>query len=151
METSQLRTFVESTLEYFEKITGVKAVAGVPRTLEDTDDFLSEITGAIGIAGDLQGAIYITGKEAFFSDLLAAFNPKAERSRDNILDAAGELANTVAGNGQRSFGSSMRISVPMIITGKNPQIRMREPRFVIPIDWQGHSFALVVGMNDERR
>ena len=146
METEDLKIFVETTIDYFEKVTGHGAQAGVPRIVEDDGGFLREITGAIGIAGEIQGAIYVTGDEVFFRDLLLAFNPNADTGRENVLDAAGELANTIAGNGQKAFGSGLRISVPMIFTGTNPQIRMREPRFLIPIEWRGHRFSLVVGV-----
>ncbi|MCB1318660.1 MAG: chemotaxis protein CheX [Leptospiraceae bacterium] len=148
MEANQLRIFIESTIDYFQKVTGIKAEAGLPRTVEESDNFLSDITGAIGIAGDVQGAIYLTGTRDFFAGLLASFNPESERSDENILDAAGELANTIAGNGQKVFGNGLRISVPMIITGNGPQLRMREPRYLIPIQWNEHRFSLVIGIND---
>lgn len=147
METKELRTFTENTIAYFQKITGQEARAGVPRILkEEEEEILLSITGAIGIAGEIQGAIYLTGEEPLFRDLLARFNPEAAATRENILDAAGELANTIAGNAQTVFGSGFRISVPMIITGKEQRIRMKEPRFLIPIEWESHKFFLVIGL-----
>ena len=148
MEASNLKVFIQNTLDYFKKVTEREATAGVPRTLNDEEEILLGITGAIGIAGDLQGAVYITGQEEFYRDILIAFNPGAEATRENILDVAGELANTIAGNAQEVFGAGFRISVPMIISGESQRIRMKEPRFLIPVAWSGHDFYMVIGIND---
>jgi chemotaxis protein CheX len=149
MKIEDLKIFIKSTIDYFYKISGNEASAGVPRLLESDDQFLSEITSAIGIVGENHGAIYVTGPENFFRDVLLAFNPDAEANYDNILDAAGELANTIAGNAQQVFGQSLKISVPLIIKGEKPELHMREPRFIIPLRWKDHQFSLVIGINQK--
>jgi chemotaxis protein CheX len=65
-----------------------------------------------------------------------------------ILDLIEELANTISGNAQKAFGENFVISVPMVITGNDTNIRLplEVPAFVIPFDWKGQKAFLVVGL-----
>ena len=148
MHDKELQAFVEGTVQYFKKITKETVTVGVPSVLkEDEDKFLS-ITAAIGVAGLVRGAICITAEKGFFSDLMSLTNPQVEQSDRNIIDLAGEVANTIAGNAQKAFGPDFRISVPLVITShdNSSQIAIASPRYIIPIMWQEHKIYMIIGL-----
>jgi chemotaxis protein CheX len=61
---------------------------------------------------------------------------------------AGEVANIIAGNARKDFGSSFMISVPIIVKGTPEDIlhRLRPPVFIIPILWRDYSAILGIGI-----
>ncbi len=64
----------------------------------------------------------------------------------NLEDLAGEVANTIAGNARKFFGSEFLISVPVVVWGRPEKISF--PRqlktFVIPILWRGFRSYLLI-------
>ena len=65
-----------------------------------------------------------------------------------IIDMAGELSNTIAGNARESFGSRFMISVPIVIKGAAEDIfvQVAPPVYVIPVTWKSHSCYLAIGL-----
>ena len=61
-------------------------------------------------------------------------------------DLVGEVANTIAGNARKHFGSEFLISVPTVLFGRPDNIIF--PRhlknFVIPITWRSHRSYLII-------
>jgi chemotaxis protein CheX len=61
----------------------------------------------------------------------------------NLLDAVGEIANTLAGNARKEFGAGLTISVPVKLHGSQGiQARVRQRPYVITFRWN-HQPALV--------
>lgn len=69
-----------------------------------------------------------------------------QTSDEFLLDAVGEIANTLAGNARRHFGSRLDISVPTTkLGGITPGVdHMRDRQFVITIDWKHFTAVLIV-------
>jgi len=73
---------------------------------------------------------------------------------DIFMDAAGEIANTIAGNARKHFGEKMEISVPTTLKGAGLEELgrsgalqiLRERPMVINIQWQTLAAALVVDL-----
>jgi chemotaxis protein CheX len=67
-------------------------------------------------------------------------------SEANLLDAVGEIANTIAGNVRRHFGGGLEISVPVRLAGQAEGIKaaVRARPFVIALGWRGHEAMVVV-------
>jgi chemotaxis protein CheX len=153
MDQEQLKVFIENTIRYFNKITGIPIEVGVPHLKEEDKSILLNYTGAIGISGKMKGAIYITAEKGFLSDLVARIMGIAEVSGKQMSSMAGELANTIAGNAQQAFGSDFLISIPMIITSENADsgssLALQIPTFVIPLRWNGHQALLAIGLKAE--
>jgi chemotaxis protein CheX len=66
----------------------------------------------------------------------------------NLLDAVGEVANTVSGNARRHFGSGLDISVPIAIKGTTAHIKsaVRARPFAILLTWKKHEAVVVVDL-----
>lgn len=150
MEQEQLQIFIESVIDYFSKITKTSVETGVPYLKDETKSVLLAYTGVIGISGKMQGAIYITADEDFLFELMKQLMPNAEKSSKRMSDMAGELANTIAGNAQKSLGREFNISIPIVLTSQGESdsgsLELKAPTFVIPLKWQNHEANLVVGI-----
>ncbi len=150
MEQQQLQIFIESIMEYFQKITGVGIETGVPYLKEEDSSVLLGYTGVIGISGKMRGAVYITAEGDFLSELLNTIMPGMERSESRIAGMAGELANTIAGNAQKVLGKEFLISIPIMLTSASGdasnKLELKAPTFVIPLKWKNHQAFLVVGL-----
>lgn len=150
MEQEQLQIFIKSIIDYFNKITGIPIEPGVPYLKDSLTNVILEYTGVIGISGKMQGAIYITADEQFIYELILNIMPGSEKSEEKISSMAGELANTIAGNAQKTLGKEFHISIPMVLTNKSNShsnsFELRAPTFVVPLKWKEYPAYLVVGL-----
>jgi len=68
---------------------------------------------------------------------------ETDLSEGNLLDAVGEIANTLGGNARKSLGSALDISVPMKLHGSSGvRARVRKHPYVITLRWN-HQPAMV--------
>lgn len=142
----EIKVFVDAVTHYFRLLTGETAIvrasylsAGSARL--PTLDY----TGLITVSGEYRGAVYFTAGQAMVRQLLAATH-EPDHSDENLLDAVGEVANTLAGNARKRLGDAMDISVPVTFRGAvdRLQVPVRARPFVIDIEWKRHTAAVVV-------
>ena len=147
MSEQELRCFIDVVVRYFSDVTGEPCEMGIP-FVKDGAQIVSDYTGLIGISGSRKGAVYITSPKKMLSDIASIILDEESPSEEYIVDMAGEIANTVAGNVRESFGSSFMISVPIVIKGAPEDLvfRLAPPVFVIPLLWRGMHSHLVVGL-----
>ena len=145
MNETDLHFFIESTINYFEEVTGERAVTGIPH-LKGKDPLILEYTGIIGISGKRKGCVYITTTQAMLESLAHSILGIEDAAVETVKDLAGELANTISGNVREAYGSSFMISVPVVVEGQAKDIRLPEnvQAFVIPLTWRGFKSFLVV-------
>lgn len=148
MKEEEIQVFIRGTINYFEKVTDIKAELGIPYT-KGTDQIILDYSGHIGISGNRKGGLYITCPRAMLEDVTKKILLTDDVDDQSVFDMIGEIANTIAGNARTSFGSEFNISVPTIFKGKpdNFRIVLRTPVVVLPIDWKGHHAFLVVGID----
>ncbi len=145
MNETDLHFFIDSTVDYFEEVTGEKAVTGIPY-LKAKEPVILEYSGIIGISGKRKGCVYVTTTQAMLEALAHIILGIQDAATETVKDLAGELANTISGNVREAYGSSFMISVPVVIEGRAKDIRLPEDvqSFVIPITWKDFKFYLVV-------
>ncbi len=150
MKETELKHFVDSTLQYFQHATGSPATLGVPYVKKNDDDLYCDFTGIIGISGSRRGAIYVCVPLPMLQELAKIVTGLNEVPADAVRDMVGELANTIAGNATRSFERNFQISVPIIFEGKpkSVSIQLETPVFVLPSQWKGYQFSVIVGISD---
>ncbi|MCS6972133.1 MAG: chemotaxis protein CheX [Turneriella sp.] len=150
MKESELKHFVDSTLQYFQNATGEAATLGVPYIKKSDEDVYCDFTGIIGISGSRRGAIYVCCPRPLLEQLAAKVTGLAQVADDAVRDMAGELANTIAGNATRAFDRNFQISVPVIVEGKPKSIslKLESPVYVLPAQWKNNKFAVIVGISD---
>lgn len=152
MEQEQLTIFIQSIVDYFNKITRTAIDVGVPFLKPDEQSVLLTYTGAIGISGRMKGAIYITAEETFIAKLLQTIMPDMEIQPRRLESMVGELANTIAGNAQKAFGTDFLISIPIILTSKeakdSSRLELKAPTFVVPLRWMENNAFLAVAIEN---
>ncbi|MCE9599080.1 MAG: chemotaxis protein CheX [Spirochaetia bacterium] len=146
MTQDELKAFVRGTMNYFNN-HGAAPEIGVPFP-KNSEFELLDYTGVIGISGARKGAVFITSTTGLFKKMVEQIDPTQASNELALLDMVGEVANTLAGNAQGSFGSDFMISVPAVITGrpKDVHLPVHIPVFIIPFKWQGQQAMLGVGI-----
>jgi chemotaxis protein CheX len=140
------QVFIDSVNNYFEETTSERSSTGLPY-IKDEKLVLEDFTGMIGISGNRKGFVYISGSRELFSDIVKCILNTDLPSDAQVMDMAGEVANTVSGNARKAFGSDFMISVPAIIEGKPINFKLPAvPVYVIPIKWREHKSFVVIGI-----
>ena len=86
------------------------------------DDINSDITGTIGIAGDISGTISLRFQKDLICRLASIFlNEEITEINEHVTDATGELTNIIAGSTKGILNETMRVnfklSIPTTIMG----------------------------------
>lgn len=143
---TELEVFLHAVGRYFEQITDEPAQVqgaylGERGQLPPTYDF----TGMIAVSGDYSGGIYFSAPRQMIRHLLVAMH-ESNQSDENLLDAVGEIANTLAGNARAHFGEHMEVSVPIALTGIPDRMRetVRDRPYVIKVNWRHYEAVLTV-------
>lgn len=144
LRESELRVFVDAVMNYFRQST--REPASIRSAwLADTASPRYPYTGLITCAGEFQGCVHFSAPRELLRALLVEWS-EHDMSEENLLDAVGEIANTIAGNARRHFGRGLEISVPVKLAGNEGRIKaaVRARPFVIALTWRGHDAAVVV-------
>lgn len=155
LSQAEIKVISDAAQNYFGRLT--KESARISSSFLATPGQLPEFdyTGLIVITGSYRGCVYFTAPKMMMRFLLLSVG-ETMQGDDIFMDAAGEIANTIAGNARRSFGDQMQISVPTTMkataltelskTGNGPVLRQHP--MVIHIQWQKMAAALVVDLEN---
>lgn len=145
LKESDLRLFVDSVRRYFDvtsriepEITsaylGVDAVPG------------HDFNGIVSFSGRYRGRVVVSLPAAALKELLL-IQKETDLSQSSLLDAVGEIANTLAGNARRSLGKDLEISVPKVVHGKpSDSPRTRQHPYVITFRWNRYPGVVCVDL-----
>jgi chemotaxis protein CheX len=131
LHESEIKLFVDSVRRYFQVVTRQEP----------------QITSAFLGTGDVQGHDYngivsFSGPPQLLRELLL-LQGETDMSDGNLLDAVGEIANTLGGNARNTLGAGLQISVPVKLHGASGvRARVRKHPYVITLRWN-HQPALV--------
>lgn len=146
LREEEVRVFVDAVRNYFVQLTTQSAMVKAAYLAADEVPRFS-YTGLITLSGQFHGCVYFSAPQEMLYALLREMQ-ELDNSEDNLLDAVGEIANTIAGNARRYFGNGLDISVPIAIKGVSEQIRtvVRARPLVILVQWSGHDMVVVVDL-----
>jgi chemotaxis protein CheX len=147
MTENDLKTLIKVVTDYFLNISDIPTKMGAPYIKRGNDGTL-DYTGLIGISGSRRGGVYYTAGKDLLLEFGRCILGESDLDEESLVDLAGEMTNTIAGNMRETFGSSFLISVPMVMKGRADDISMRlkPPVFIIPIEWKGYFSQLAVGL-----
>ena len=101
-----------------------------------------EFNGIVAFSGSYNGHVVVSMPAKLVREILV-LQHETDLSDGNLLDAVGEIANTLAGNARKALGSDLQISVPVKMQGAfSMRARVRKHPFVITLRW-GHHVAMV--------
>ena len=109
---------------------------------------LDDLTGAIDLGGDFAGAVYFTAPRQLVRHILVSLK-ETDHSEENLRDAIGEVANTIAGNARRLFGEQLHVSVPRTLAGKGnaPDASVRHRPYAVRLRWKHYEATLIVDIS----
>ena len=143
---NELKVFVEAVTRYFSQITHEPAqVRSAYLAERGSVAGKGDYTGLISISGGFRGCVYFTAPLPLIRSLLRDMREE-NLAEENLLDAVGEIANTIAGNARRYFGETMEISPPVTLVGLPDRIQSaaRARPFVIQFSWKNYEATVVV-------
>lgn len=102
-------------------------------------------TGIINVSAKYAGAIYFSAPSAMMRHVLTTMK-EHNQCEENLLDAVGEIANTISGNARKHFGEHMEISIPEKIVGHPSALSKpsRDYPYIILIKWKHYAASLIV-------
>jgi chemotaxis protein CheX len=144
-----IQPFMLATVETFQKMLATNPIAQ-QYTLNKGTGIGNDISGVIGLTGDLLGSVSLSFPEETALKALTAFIgiPITTLDHDS-MDAVGELVNIIAGYAKKFIGDyTTVISLPTVLKGKGLEIK--EPAdvfsFRIPFKSALGDFDLSVGL-----
>jgi chemotaxis protein CheX len=108
-----------------------------------------DVSGIIGLSGELIGSIVLSFQKDTAVKLVSAFaGMTLEATSPDFPDAVGELANMVAGGAKKAFGVMANITVPSVIIGSGHTIaRLSDvPCLVVPCQTPVGDFAVEINI-----
>jgi chemotaxis protein CheX len=149
MDVRFVNPFVSSIANVFETMVNTKVRIGKPR-LKQADLVSSEVSGIIGLSGDVQGCVVLSFPGNVAAKIATAFaGTELNIEHPDFTDAVGELANMVAGNAKKDFpGCAVSISLPSVIIGPGHKVSQSKasPFLVIPCETDLGAFNVEVAL-----
>jgi len=119
MDPSYITPFITSIRNVFSTMLQLELEVGTP-TIKKTTGTLHDVSGIIGMNGDVQGSVVLSLQGETAIRIVALFTGEELTLDDpDFADAIGELINMVCGGAKALFpGDSVNISIPSVVTGK---------------------------------
>lgn len=155
MKAEFINPFIESTLVVFKTMLRLDPEKeGI--YLKEGDKPTYDVSGVIGLAGDIVGSVVISFPEELVLLMVENFIGEAKETVDDeVIDAVGEFVNIIAGNTKKHFVEKenlrFKISIPSVIVGKNHKINMPSniKFFGVKFKLGAHRFVLEVAMQEQ--
>lgn len=141
LNADELKLFVESVRRYFAVITRQEPqITSAFLATGDVDGY--DFNGIVTFSGAYNGHVIVSMPPQLLKELLL-LQGETDLGEGNLLDAVGEIANTLGGNARKSLGSALNISVPVKLHGSSGiKARVRKHPYAITLRWN-HQPALV--------
>ena len=141
LHESELKLFVDSVRRYFQVIT--KQEPQITSAFLGTGDVDGhDFNGIVAFSGSYNGQVMVSMPPQLLRELLL-LQGETDLSESNLLDAVGEIANTLGGNARKTLGAGLQISVPVKLHGsQGVTARVRKHPYVITLRWN-HQPAMV--------
>lgn len=137
MDPAFISPFISSVQNVFTTMLHLPTNPGEPQ-VKSNPETAHEVTGIIGLSGDVKGAVALGFSLATAERVVALFcGMEIEADNPDFGDAVGELVNMVSGNAKGQFnGKSVSISTPTVIVGEGHRLANQSslPAVIIPFD-----------------
>ena len=149
MDAKLINPFLESTLHVLQTIAGINADKGKPY-LKENNIAVGDVSGVIGLAGDMNGMISVTFTEKCILHIVTGmFGEEMKELNDEIGDAVGEIANMISGQARQkleAMGTNLQAAIPSVVMGKGHTIThvTKQPVVALPFSTSGGDFTIEV-------
>jgi len=148
LHEAELKLFVDSVRRYFQVLT--KQEPQITSAFLGTGDVDGhDFNGIVTFSGSYNGHVMVSMPPQLLRELLL-LQGETDLSEGNLLDAVGEIANTLGGNARKTLGAGLQISVPVKLHGSSGvKARVRKHPYIITLRWNHQPAMVCVDM--ERR
>jgi len=141
-----IHTFVDAVSNFFFQVTDEKVEIKTAYLLDgDIPSATFDLTSYITLSGDFTGRIYFSAPRSMLAHLLLMMGEQV-RNNERLLDAVGEIANTISGNARKHFGETMEVSVPTSQETQPDWLKtvVSPHSYVILVKWKQYRASVVV-------
>lgn len=134
LNDEELKLFVDSVRNYFKVTTGQDPkITSAYLATEAVEGY--EFNGIVSFSGSYSGQVMVSMPAQLLREVLV-LQGETDLSDTHLLDAVGEIANTLAGNARKNFGPTLGISVPIKLMGATGvTARVRQRPYAITLRW----------------
>ncbi len=149
MDVQYINPFVSATVHVLKTMAQTEVTAGKP-FLKTDKVARGDVTGLIGLTGDMSGTISVSFTEkSILAIVTRMFGEEATDVNDEIGDAVGEIANMISGQARQALeemGRPLQAAIPSVIIGKGHQIShiTSHPVIAIPFETENGGFTIEV-------
>ncbi len=149
MDANLINPFLESTVHVLQTIAGINAEKGKPFLKKD-NTARGDVSGVIGLAGDMNGIISVTFTEKCILHIVSGmFGEEMKELNDEIGDAVGEIANMISGQARQKLeiqGTNLQAAIPSVVMGKDHKIShlTKQPIIALPFVTAGGEFTIEI-------
>lgn len=151
MESQFIIPFIESVNNVFETMLQLPVQVGTP-AIKPSDAESHDVSGIIGMSGDVEGTIVLGFPTATAERAVAVFTGmEMDATHEDFPDAVGELVNMVSGGAKAKFQNrKVSITCPSVIIGKHHTVAGRKdiPTIHIPCESDLGDFSVDVSIRD---
>jgi chemotaxis protein CheX len=146
LNENDLKLFVDSIRHYLKVTTRQEPqITSAYLGTGDVEGF--EFNGIVAFSGSHNGHVMVSMPGKLVREILL-LQHETDLSDGNLLDAVGEIANTLAGNARKALGAELQISVPVKMHGsQGMRARVRTRPYVITLRWNHYSAMVCVDMD----
>lgn len=120
-----IKPFIEACGHVFKDFLGLEITAEEPYFLDKKVNPGWDISGVIGLTGDVRGAVAISMKDTLACKLTGKLTGKNYTQVDHdVTDAIGEVVNIISGNAKQGLEKMFHllISIPTVVRGQEHSI-----------------------------
>ncbi len=149
MDVKFANPLINATLGILGELTSIQYEVGKPY-LKGDDVAKGDLSGIIGLSGDVSGTIAITFEEKVIMRIVSdMFKEEITGINDEVIDAVGELNNMITGRAIAELtekGIDLKFTVPIVIHGKNHIVKhlTEGPKIAIPFSTEEGKFTIEI-------
>jgi len=154
MKAEHLNPFISATLNTFRTMLGMDPKRGELYVKNSKSQVYYDISGVIGLAGDVIGFVTVCFPEDLGLKVTGAFfGEDIEEMGPDVSDTIGEITNMIAGGAKKILaedGYKFNISVPNVVVGHHHFVDRPSSVMCIGVRFQmeGSDFAIEVALED---
>jgi len=145
--------FINAVNHFFFHVTQEKVEIKTAYLLENNlPSATFDMTSYITLSGNFAGRIYFSAPHNMMSHLLLMMGEPV-RDKERLLDAVGEIANTISGNARKHFGETMEISVPTTQETEPDWLKtvVSPHAYIILVKWKQYRASVVVDVQPAQK
>lgn len=148
MDVRYINPFIAAIGNVFKTMVGTEVRIGKP-ILKAARMKSADVSGVIGLSGDIQGCVVLSFPEDVACKVASRFaGVEMDIDHPDFADAIGELTNMMAGNAKKDFPCKASISLPSVITGTGHSVSQSKmsPFLMIPCESKLGTFHVEVAL-----